>query len=188
MADFSLKAAPVLGGLDLNIGQCKLVERTDIALISAAVPLDGRTALEARLKTEWNLDTPSPATSTHAGPMRAIPMTADQMMLAFEPGPTLTEASVHAALDSDAYTTTQTDAWVILELSGAGATTALERICPVELDAEAFPVNGAARTTIEHLGVLIVRLGTDCFLLLSARSSAQSFLHAVEISCDWTAP
>ena len=33
---------------------------------------------------------------------------------------------------------------------------------------------------MEHLGVLIMRTGEDRFLLLSASSSAGSFLHAVE--------
>ena len=40
----------------------------------------------------------------------------------------------------------------------------------------------AARTVMEHLGVLILRTGEDDYLLLSASSSAKSFLHAVEVS------
>jgi sarcosine oxidase subunit gamma len=35
---------------------------------------------------------------------------------------------------------------------------------------------------MEHLGVLILRSGDDEYLLLSASSSARSFLHAVETS------
>jgi sarcosine oxidase subunit gamma len=35
---------------------------------------------------------------------------------------------------------------------------------------------------MEHLGTIVLRDGTDSFLLLSAHSSAESFLHAVETS------
>ena len=40
----------------------------------------------------------------------------------------------------------------------------------------------SARTVMEHMGAMIVHLSGDRFLLLSASSSAQSFLHAVELS------
>jgi sarcosine oxidase subunit gamma len=40
----------------------------------------------------------------------------------------------------------------------------------------------AQRTVMEHLGVLILRTGDDAFMLLSASSSAKSFLHALETS------
>ena len=47
---------------------------------------------------------------------------------------------------------------------------------------DAFVEGAAARTVMEHLGVLILRTGPDAYLLLSASSSAGSFLHAVETS------
>ena len=53
------------------------------------------------------------------------------------------------------------------------------RICPIDLHADAFGPDHATRTVMEHIGAMILRTGEDAFLLLSARSSAQSFLHAV---------
>ena len=41
---------------------------------------------------------------------------------------------------------------------------------------------GDGLNRMEHMGAMIVHLSGDRFLLLSASSSAQSFLHAVELS------
>ena len=70
----------------------------------------------------------------------------------------------------------------MLRLRGEKAREALERICLLDLDESAFQVGDAARTAMEHLGTVILREGSDCFLLMSAGSSAKSFLHAVETS------
>lgn len=186
MADISLHAASVLGGINLEFGDCALTEITDIALISVAIPQGGQDAVSEKLKEIWKLPIPGAVTTTNAGVMRAIPMSQDQFMLAFSPEPDLSETSAQSDLAEVAYTTLQTDAWVILELSGAGAVTALERICQIDLDLSSFPTGSAARTTMEHLGVCLVRIEDNRFWLMSARSSARSLLHAVETSCRWT--
>ena len=61
---------------------------------------------------------------------------------------------------------------------------ALERICPLDLHPDAFGVDHAARTVMEHLGVLIIRTGEEAYLLLSASSSAGSFQHALHLSME----
>lgn len=187
MADISLVAAPVLGGFQQTFTTCTLAERIDIALISVATPRQGKDVLSKGISAKWALDMPGATKMTQANGLRAIPLTADQFLLAFTPENERTEAAVQSDLEGLAYTTTQTDAWVILELSGKGSIAALERICPLDLDLEVFPDESASRTVMEHLGVLIVRLAEDRFWLMSARSSAASFLHAIETSCRWSA-
>lgn len=188
MVENALTAKPVLGGYAQQIGACALAERGDLALVSVATPLGGEAALHDKLASLWSLAPPTPTRSTVSGDMRAVPMTPDQMMLVFKAAPDLTEASVAADLKGVAYTTLQTDGWVVLELSGAGSLAALERMCPLDLDDKAFAVNASARTSMEHLGVTLLRLAEDRFLLMAARSSARSFLHTVETSCRWSAP
>ncbi|MBT8459364.1 MAG: hypothetical protein KJN60_06840 [Boseongicola sp.] len=187
VAEISLSGAPILGDVHHDFGACTLAERTDIALISVAIPKDGRKALSDKLKELWELSVPSAMETRHTNKIRAIPMTVDQFMLAFSSDGTMSETDAQESLADVGYTTLQTDAWVILELKGSGAITALERICPIDLDQSAFPIGSAARTSMEHLGACIVRLEADQFWLMSARSSAQSFYHAVETSCRWTA-
>lgn len=186
MGDHSLAATSALSGVNLKFATCTLTERTDIALVSVAVPQNRADALSEKLKKEWDLDIPA-ATATNSGKkMRAIPLTADQFMLAFSSDPDLSEVSVQESLSQTAYTTLQSDGWVVLELSGQGSVNALERICPIDLDPSAFPVGASARTMMEHIGACIIRIETEKFWLLSARSTAQSFLHAVETSCRWS--
>ena len=125
---------------------------------------------------------PEPGRSTTSGDMRLIWTAPDQILLAFPHENPDAEAHVKAAIGQNGYTTDQTGGWVILDISGPDTLAALERLCPVDLAENVFPEGTAARTVMEHMGAIILRLGADRFLLLSASSSAASFLHAVETS------
>ena len=121
--------------------------------------------------------------------MRLVRLGIDQLFIIFPRAQKDAGAEPHTAkiLGGGFYTTDQSDVWVTLELSGAGARRALERICPLDLMPESFGIGAAARTTMEHLGTIIIRNDADSFLLMSASSSAQSFLHALETSIINTA-
>lgn len=182
MADlaFTLTAEPPLGGIDIALGENRIRERHDLAIVSVATPLGGEAALETAMKRALRLAPPAPAVSSVSGETRAVSSTSDQLLLIFPHETPDANAEVQSALGGAGYTTDQTDAWVTLEISGSGILAALERLCP--LDCASMPVNGNGRTVIEHMGAVIVRLNDDRFLLMSASSSAKSFLHAVETS------
>lgn len=182
MADFTLEAKAILGNVDLAIGDNRIIERDDLALVSIATPLGGDDALATALQSGWSLTVPDPTMTATAGDVRAIRTAPDQMMLIFpHDGPTANTA-VQAKLNGTGYTTDQTDNWVVLEVSGPDTLVALERLCPIDLHHDKFPNGAAARTTMEHMGAIILRLDTDRFLLMSISSSAGSFLHAIETS------
>ncbi len=86
--------------------------------------------------------------------------------------------------------TDQSDAWVILALTGPLIYRTLERICPIDCSPRAMPIGTTARTVIQHLGAIILRRpddnGNPCFWLMSARSSAISFLHVITSSPPFT--
>jgi sarcosine oxidase subunit gamma len=80
--------------------------------------------------------------------------------------------------------TDQSDSWVILALSGPQSRRTLARICPIDCSESAMLIGTTARTSMEHLGAIITRRPDEgdhqpCFWLLSARSSAASFLHTI---------
>ncbi|MEL6520785.1 MAG: sarcosine oxidase subunit gamma [Pseudomonadota bacterium] len=180
--DFKLDAAPTLGGLDRVIGANRLVECADMALVSIAIPLGGDTELSAALSRAWQIGVPSPTRSNDSGSIRAIRSAPDQLLLLFpHSGPDAAE-TVATQLGDTGYVTDQTDGNVFLEISGPQTAEAMERICPIDLAPEAFPPGASARTMMEHLGVWILCLGPQSFLLWSPRSSARSFLHAIETS------
>ena len=88
--------------------------------------------------------------------------------------------------------TNQSDAWVILALSGPLIYHTLERICPIDCSSPTMPIGTTARTVINHIGTIVLRrpddnLGEPCFWLMSARSSAASFLNVITGSPPFTA-
>lgn len=180
MADITLTAAPLLGNADIRNGANRIQERDDLAIVSIATPLGGEDALAKALKKHWSLYVPEPTRSTSSGDTRAIRSGQDQMLLVFPHVTPDAEPHVQSKLGGTGYTTDQTDSWVVLEISGPDTLAAMERLCP--LDLASFETDDAGRTVMEHMGAFVVRLDIDRFLLMSASSSAQSFLHAVQTS------
>jgi len=181
-----LTPAPVLGGYDRAFGDLHLREMTDLALVSLAIPLGGEAAVKKAIKSAYKLEMPDSGRSAATKSHRLIRIAPDQAMLAFATDAALAEPEVQIALKGTCYTTNQTDAWVALSINGPDVRRALERLCPIDLDDAAFPGNSAVRTVMEHMGSMIIRTDQDAFMLLSASSSAGSFLHAVETSINYT--
>ncbi len=182
MPEMRLKAEPFLGGHTLDLGEVAVNEVTDIAIVSIAKPLDDGDALASAIQAAWGCALPASrgTTSSSDGSVTLIFSTPDQTLAIMPSVDGLAVTGVAATLGDAGYYTEQTDNWVGLRLSGPKATAALERICP--LDLASMIIGGAERTVMEHLGVFIMREADEQFLLLSGSSSAQSFLHAVELS------
>jgi len=96
-----------------------------------------------------------------------------------EPSP---EAWVKRQVQDTAYVTDQSDSWLQLVIAGSGTQAALERICPLDIDSQAFQIGDVARTSMEHMSVVMVRLAETQWQLLSPRSTAGTFVHALELS------
>lgn len=186
MDSITLTATSPLGGVDMTIGGNRVAERTTHAVVSIALPQGGEAALASSLITGWSIDMPDATMSTTSGETRAVRTGADQLFLIFPHATPDAEPSVQRKLSGSGYTTDQTDSWVQLEISGPGVMLALERLSPVDLSVDAFPVGASARTIFEHMGTLVIRTGAQSFLLMSAASSAGSFLHAVQTSFEYT--
>lgn len=184
MLDLTLTAAPPLAGYDQSFENLRLRAPADLAIVSIALPLGGEAAAEKAIKSAYGAALPDIGTSTlsNEGDARLVRLSPDAGLLIFTRATPDAEPHVAGKLKGTAYTTDQTDVWTGVEISGPRARTALERICPIDLHPQSFAQGGAARTTMEHLGTLIIRTDADAFLLLSASSSAKSFLHALETS------
>ena len=183
MADFALISAPPLAGTDMTFGDTSLTAPADLAIVSIALPLGGEAAAEKAIKSAFGTDLPAPGKSvvTKDG-ARLVRLGRDQAFVIFTHADPDAERIVNGKLKGKAYTTDQTDVWTSLQLDGPRSRDGLERICPLDLHPMAFAIDDAQRTTMEHLGTLIIRTGDDTYLLLSASSSAGSFLHAIETS------
>ena len=187
MSDSALATRTPLDGYGRTIGPVTLAEVAGLALVSAAVPRDGDEAFAAALAGGFGAVRPVPGDSALGTRLatRVLGMQPDQVFILFEsPDPDQAVLTVAGALGSAAYVTDQSDSWAMLRMSGTGVRVALERICPLDLDDQAFPEGRVARTAMEHLSVIILRDGPDSFLLMSPRSSGRSFRHAVELSVE----
>ena len=185
MAEFALTARTPLDGYAGTFGGIALAEAAGLSLVSAAVPRGGDDAFAAALAEGFGASRPSPGDSAPGDRLgaRILGMQPDQLFILFEaPDPDRAAETVSAALGPAAYVTDQSDSWAMLRIQGRGVRAALERLCMLDLDDAAFPEGRVARTVMEHLAVIILRDGADSFLLMSPRSSARSFLHAVEQS------
>lgn len=185
MDSHTLAAAAPLDGFRLDLDGTEIAEVTDLALVAIAVPLSSDAQFADAVMTAYGITRPDTGQSvlTKDGTGRMIGMQPDQLLILFDDAAGTAPVSVvGAALDESAYVTDQSDGWAMLRLSGPLARPALERLCMLDLDDDAFAEGRVARTVMEHLAVIILRDGTDSFLLMSPRSSARSFLHAVETS------
>jgi len=183
VAELHLKADPFLDGYTRDFGDVTLREMTDATIVSLAIPLGNATEVDAAIKLAFGLITPAVGSSVVSKDnMRLMRLGEDLLFALFETATPDAEEHVAKALNSSAYTTDQTDVWVAFEVSGLKSRSVLERICPIDLETSRFAENQTARTSMEHLGTIIIRTGTDKFVLLSASSSAGSFLHMLETS------
>ena len=178
-----LSATSSLDGYDKEIGTIRLREISNQSLIAMAIPLGEETKFKNSIKNIFGLKMPSPNKSVKNKDIRILSTQPDQIFVLTKriDDP---EKSMAIEFDGSAYITDQTDAWVILEISGSSSREALERICQLDLDKEIFQLDSMARTSMEHMSAIIIRKADDTFYLMSASSSAKSFLHAVELSAQ----
>lgn len=179
--NMELTATSPLGDARAEIGAVTIAEVTGKALVSVATPLGGEAALAEALSSAYGIDVPAAGRVSDGERAQALGLARDQMFLVFDhPGP-WPEKAVDRALGGAGYVTDQSDSWVMIHVAGDDARRALERICPIDLHPGVFAPGHLARTAMEHLGAIIVA-EPDGFLLMSARSSARSFWHAIEVS------
>ena len=192
----SLTAQSPLGGYEMITDGTSLIEVTGLSMVSVA-PLAGsqaafQTAMAKLFKTGKTGSSKPTATMAldRSGKPRCIlmPSAQNQWFLCFDDDGTnpidAAKALLGKSLSKQMAMTDQSDSWVILALSGLHSRQTLARICPINCSASAMPIGTTARTNMEHLGAFITRRpdeGDDqpCFWLLSARSSAASFLHVI---------
>lgn len=186
MADhvFKLEATSALGDYHETVGSVSIREVADKAFVSIAPSVNGNDALEKDVEKVFGAKWPQATQTTlsNDGTMKFLGLQSDMIFALFTHPGGLADTVIKNKINHSATFTDQSDAWVMLEVSGAGVLSALERICPLDLSLDRFPVASVARTIMEHLGTIILRQEEDSFLLFGAVSSADDLVHAVKLS------
>lgn len=178
-----LEATSPLNGYKHDFGTVQVEEILGKALVSIAQPLGLKiklqTAVEKKLGAEW----PMVGYSTNSSlGYQLLGVQSDMVFAFFDHPGGLADTHIKNLLKDTAYCTDQSDAWCMIEISGEGVYAALERICPLNLSVDAFKVGSVARTSMEHLGVVVFKTEENTFILMGATSSADDLLHTVTVS------
>lgn len=184
MSDFNLKSRTPLNAVRLEYADITIEETTGRAIVSIATPLQGEQALNDALQSAYGVTLPTIGHSAKAttDSTTVLALSQDQRFIVFDEPDGAPAAAVGARLGDTAYIVDQSDGWVMVRVTGDNCRAALERICPIDLSIAAFAPGSVARTVMEHLATIIMCEADDNYILLSPRSSANSFLHALDVS------
>ena len=184
MVDMILTAKSSLGGFTKNYGKVELSEVLGKALVSVATPIGNEKKLAGALQKSFKVKRPEVGFSTVSknGDATVLGMQSDQLFMLIDFSGIGAANHIAGKLGTAGYYTDQSDSWAIINISGPDARLALERICMIDLHSKAFPIGSVARTIMEHMGTIIHYEDDDSYLVLTARSSAKSLLHALQVS------
>jgi sarcosine oxidase subunit gamma len=182
--DLDLTSNHPFHGLHRNQKEITLSGITTRALVSLATPVGGHETLERELVNTYGTHLPQCGNSTLSkdGKIRFLGLQRDLNFALIEDAKDWIFESWASSLKEVGYVTDQSDSWVDLRIEGVNVVQVLARICPLDLHLNTFPEGSVSRTVMEHLAVIILREKKNSFLLMSPRSSANSFLHALETS------
>ena len=188
----SLKPLVALTALDNyseTLHGISVSEVTDQALVSMAISPANNAAFEKALKKSFKVKRPTVGQFTQSDSNNAkfLGLQQDQLFVMFDYAGDRAVEEISASINSSdqlAYLSDQSDSWVTLRIIGEHCLDALERICPIDIHPDSFPVGSVARTSMEHMATIIVHESEGSYLLLSLRSFADSFLHAVTTSIE----
>ena len=177
-----LTAITALGGIAPQVdtvGEVTLSEVPDVALASVAARLRKEATCVAQLKAFLGGPPPQAGRAKLGEPYAAVWLGPDQWMLSarFETHQDIA-AQVKTKLGDTASVTEQTDAWCCFDLTGPNVRAVLELLCNIDL--LRFETGHATRTSIHHLGCLVVCLDKgQSVRILGPRASAGSLHHAI---------
>jgi len=155
-------------GLPFAIGNCRLEAAAAEPIISVS-PFSGQVDTVERALRGIGLGFPEPGQVLAAGAVRAVwAGRATVFLMGGAPPDCLAD---HAAL------TDQGDGWAGLRLSGTDAEAILARLVAQDVRHAAFPPESAARSQLNHMPCLILRVTETVFEIYVFRSMAGSAVH-----------
>ena len=195
---FTLNASSPLGGHSTRVDGASLFEVFPKSIVSVSPFAGNEAEFNTAIDKLFNSSKPSAIKAFELTGKNAcvlLPSSQRQWFLCFADevlDPLAKASDLLGGMTSNRVAMTdQSDAWVILALTGSLSHLTLERICPIDCSLTAMPIGTTARTMIEHLETIILRRpdnddGSPSFWLMSARSSAASFLNVILTSPPFT--
>lgn len=164
-----LIAKSALEGRSLTVGTVTLAE-VDVGPVTSIAVFPGGAKAVAKGLKPLGLAMPEPNSFAEKKGARIVWTGREQAFVMGAEVPALEGAAV----------TDQSDGWTVLSVLGAGVAEVLARWVPIDLRLAAFPVGRAVRTQLNHMNVIILRVGDHAFEIMVFRSMARTAWHEVE--------
>lgn len=198
LTDETMTAESPLLGFSHTYAQTQLSEKSNLVMLSMAVPRDGLEDLNTQLSTLFELAFPATgqyvmsnnsSLDASLSSVTLLGLQMDQCLLIADHDVSANTHAIHAlhakinnALQDVAYLSDQSDNYAVLDVQGPAMVLAMERVC--SLNIVELNTNTVSRTLVEHLQVIVQKQSPDQVRLYSPRSSANSFLHALTTSLE----
>ena len=180
-----LKTSSPLDGFAINAGGVKCLYVGGYAIASLATRKGMEQRLNADINRGFHASLPAPTRAVEIANGHIIAAACDQVFICQKTAPKSTPEQLIATAQkhcgTSASITDQSDAWARLEITGKTCAPLMERLCAIDTRPDAFPPLSVARTAIDHISTIIMRLParTDHFVLLTPHSSAASCAHSI---------
>lgn len=164
--------SPLSGQVPETIGAVSL-SPLDLGQMSLIMPFSNqRAVVQDLLQKEIGLGLP--------GANQALTTPKARLMWFGRDSYLLTGAAAPASLHKAAAVVDQSDAWVCVELSGAGIEDVLARLVPVDLRPQAFGPDASIRTLVGHMSASLTRLSEERIAILVFRSMADTLVEEIK--------
>jgi len=185
VSNYSLTAESALAGYSQSFDGIKLYEMAERAAVSMAIPRAGEQALDAQIKEVFGVAMPRVGETVQSdiGNTQILRLQDELCFVLFDYSGDRAVQKFEQKI-SGAYVSDQSDSWVQLRLSGEKSREALARICAIDLHPSVFKPGSVTRTSMEHMGAIIICEAVDEYTLMALRSYAASFLHAIQVSIE----
>lgn len=127
---------------------------------------------------------PEPGRSVDYGSRQSLLWSGVGQLMSYAHETTIGEAALSEKIATAGYVTDVSDGWIALELEGPDAQARLDLITMPDLSTDNFGVGAVTSTVLNHIRVLIWRQASERLVLLSAASSAESFLHSLRAGLE----
>jgi methylglutamate dehydrogenase subunit C len=151
---------------------------TNLGIARLSARKGGRAALNEHFRADFGLDLPATPRRVSSPHMAVTGLAPDSWLLTCESSPYSLATSLKSSLGAIVTITDQTDAYVVLTLTGPKLRETLAKLIPIDLHPRSFQPGDAVQTVAHHIGIILWRLedidGLPVFELAAPRSYSSS--------------
>ena len=163
-----LPKSAAYGLTPIKVSNTEIIENDMVTLTSISANIGKSNKLSEQLKKSHGMSLPHSGRASGREGARALWFGQHTLLV----GPKCDEK-----LNKFAILTDQSDAWVVLRMSGDLIEDVLMRLSPVDVRLKTFKVGSVVRTGLLHVNVTLHRIGTNTIDVYGFRSMAKTLCH-----------